>query len=56
MYPPNTSKEEQLAAIQMELMGMLRSWHRASQYVMQWLKSSPGQPVEPVSHNVDEEI
>ena len=45
-----TSKELRLSVIQSELMPMLRCWHRASQYVMQWLKCSAEQPLGPISH------
>ena len=51
LYPPDmTSKELRLSVIQSELMPMLRCWHRASQYVMQWLKCSAEQPLGPISH------
>ena len=45
-----TSKELRLSVIQSELMPMLRCWHRASQYVMQWLNCSAEQPLGPISH------
>ena len=44
-----TTKELRLSVIQSELMPMLRCWHRASQYVMQWLKCSAEQPLGPIS-------
>ena len=51
LYPPDiTSKELRLSVIQSELMPMLRCWHRASLYVMQWLKCSAEQPLGPISH------
>ena len=51
MYPPETTKKELLsAAIQAELMPMLRCWYRASQYVMEWVKKSPERPLGPVYH------
>ena len=51
MYPAETTPKEVLAsAIQAELMPMLRSWYRASQYVMEWVKNSPEEPLGPVSH------
>ena len=50
MYPEEcTSKEVLSAAIQAELMPMLRSWYRVSQYVMEWVKNSPEEPLGPVS-------
>ena len=51
LYSPDmTSKELRLSVIQSELMPMLRCWHRASQYVMQWLQCSAEQPLGPISH------
>ena len=51
LYPEDTTTKEVLsAAIQAELMPMLRCWYRASQYVMEWIKKSPERPLGPVSH------
>ena len=51
LYPEDTTAKEVLsAAIQAELMPMLRCWYRASQYVMEWIKKSPERPLGPVSH------
>ena len=50
-YPEcTTTKEKRLVVIQRELMPMLRAWHRASEYIMNWVKFSPEQPLGPAYH------